>query len=209
MYKEDNILIELRNISKQYNKRNILNSVSFSINEGNIFAIKGDNGKGKSTLLKIILNLVTPDKGDILYYKDNSLIKVNEFVKNVSFTSPYMNLYNDLTLVEMVKFYYKLNNVKFDEERLKYYLDLFDLNKAKNIYIKNYSSGMYQRLRLILSFIIDKEVYFFDEPTSNLDIKGIETFYLLIEKLKNKKTIIIASNEERELELCDISYSLQ
>lgn len=203
-------VIELTNISKSFNRRKIFDSVSFSINSSNIFAIKGDNGKGKSTILKLILGLERQDNGEINYFNNtNQKIDINDFKRNVAFVSPYLYFYNDLTLTEIVNFYFQIRDEKINTSNFEEKAKLLEIYKYRDEYLKNYSSGMYQRVRILLSILLDLNVYIFDEPTSNLDKNGIDIFFRFIDDLKNKgKTIIFASNEERELELCDTQFSL-
>lgn len=211
MNQDQYTLIEFENVSKSYNRRLIFDSVSFKINNSNIFAIKGDNGKGKSTILKLILGIESYQKGNIKYFDifTNKSIKSEEFNNRISFVSPYLQLYNDLTLLEIVNFYLKLRGSVFNKDNFEYYASMFEIYKFKNEYLKNYSSGMYQRVRILLSLLIDTNVYIYDEPTSNLDKKGIDCFYKIVDDFKkNNKTLIIASNEEREIELCDSYFSL-
>jgi ABC-type multidrug transport system ATPase subunit len=98
----------------------------------------------------------------------------------------------------------KLRNTEENVSEFDNYLDKFELLKKKNVPIKNFSSGMKQRLKIILNLIGDYQAYFFDEPSSNLDVFGIVTLKKEIENLKNNgKLVAIATNENNEMSWCN------
>ncbi len=92
---------------------------------------------------------------------------------------------------------------------MKEYLEKFDLYRHRTKSVKYYSSGMKQRLRLIHALINDPEIIMFDEPCSNLDSKGRDILYKILDELKRDKILIIATNETEDINLCSKGISLE
>ncbi len=195
------LTIEVDKLAKSYDYiEYIFIDLDCKLNSREVTAITGKNGSGKSTLLKIIAGQSDPTKGKVRYIKDNNEITL----ENISYVAPYYNLYEDYTPLEIYKLVIKLRNTEENVSEFDNYLDKFELLRKKNVPIKNFSSGMKQRLKIILNLIGDYQAYFFDEPSSNLDVFGIETLKKEIENLKNNgKLVAIATNENNEMSWCN------
>ncbi len=199
--------IHLQNISKRYGFEWIFKNVQADFLFQNKYAIVGPNGSGKSTLLKIISGGLVPTSGKINYQKNGNIIE-DEFVstKNISFAAPYISLLEDYTLAEMYRFHASFKPVQTTS--IENFFELSQLGAHKNKYIKNFSSGMKQRLKLSLAFITKCDVLLLDEPTSNFDKKAIDWYLGLIENYTNNKTVIIGSNQSYEYDFCASSIDI-
>lgn len=199
--------IYLQNISKRYGFEWIFKNIQADFLFQNKYAIVGPNGSGKSTLLKIISGGLVPTAGKIKYQKNGNII-ADEFVstKNIAFAAPYISLLEDYTLTEMYSFHASFKPVY--TETLEAFFELSQLGAHKNKYIKNFSSGMKQRLKLSLAFITKCDVLLLDEPTSNFDKKAIDWYLGLIESYTNNKTVIIGSNQSYEYDFCASSIDI-
>lgn len=195
------MIIKIDNITKTFDYlENVVDGVSETLEPGTATAIKGRNGSGKSTLLKIIAGLSEPTKGKIIYLNNDKNVKLERFC----YIAPYYNLYEDYTPNEIFDLVCKLRNEKLDKDNFDMYLSDFDLSHKADIPIKNFSSGMKQRVKIIINLLGAQQAYFFDEPSSNLDKFGIETLSKEIENLKNNgKLVVIATNEQHEIDWCN------
>lgn len=209
MNTEELILLELKNVSRSFNRRKVIDSVSFKLNKGNYFAIKGSNGAGKSTLLRIILGDFEIEKGNIGYYRNGTQITLLDFLSKISFSAPYFNLYEEFTLIELSEIYCEFRNINLNKNLFTELTNRFKLNEHLNKQIKFFSSGMKQRAKLVLCFLSEPEIIFLDEPSTNLDVDGMNVLFDILKEYKEKgATLLLASNENRELELCDSFLSL-
>lgn len=183
--------IELKNIGKKFNRNWIFKGIDFSIESGDLVSITGHNGSGKSTLLQIISGFITPSRGTIHYGH-----KKEDLQTNFSFVAPYQNVVEEFTLLEHLAFHgqFKKPLLAFQD-----IIQQAGLSGNEDKPIKEFSSGMKQRLRLALAFFYESEVIFLDEPTSNLDKQGEQWYQQLIISSKSNKTLIIASNQEFEI----------
>lgn len=206
-----NISIKATQLAKAFSSaKYIFDEVNIELKFGDTLAITGHNGSGKSTLLKILSGILKQSKGDIKYYKDSSEITKDEFKTHYGFVAPYLNLYEEFNPVEHLKLFSKIRDIQFDTEYYKYLLKRFKLFEARRKPIRDFSSGMKQRMKFIMSIQHKPEILFLDEPTSNLDEEGIATVNELIKEFKSEnKMVIMATNEVREKELCNKFYSLE
>ncbi len=195
--------ISLHQLGKRYRFEWIFKDLDFEFKAGSHYAILGSNGSGKSTLMKVLSGHLTPSKGKIQHIRNNVLIPPNEVYLNLSFAAPYIELIEEYTLREALDFHRKfkpfLNDMRSDEV-----LEIISLpknNQHKDI--RFFSSGMKQRLKLAMAILSDTSLLLLDEPTTNLDTKGMDWYLGLIEKFKGNRTIIVASNEERDYGFCD------
>lgn len=189
--------IRLDKIGKRYNNDWIFKDVDLKINKGDKIAILGYNGSGKSTLLQIIAGYVTPSKGSIHFYNDKNVIEPEHIYKHISFASPYLDLIEDFTLTELFNFH---SSVKPFHQNLtlQNFISIAELTHTEDKPIRNFSSGMKQRLKLALAFLCEVDGVFLDEPLTNLDAKGIQWYKDLIENYADGKTVIVCSNNSKE-----------
>ena len=189
--------IQLKNISKKFGAKNVISNFSKKFQKKK-YAIIGDNGSGKSTLLKLISNLITPSGGKIIYTHDDVEIDKELFIKKIIFTAPYQNLIEELTVKEFLSFHHRFRDSINNPFNI---LSEFGLENFENTQIKNLSSGSEQKLKLLISFNTKADFILLDEPTTNLDNKGINIYTKIIKRVSKNKGIIIATNIEKDLVL--------
>ena len=193
--------IVLKKLTKKFNKQIIFTNLDFVFEANQSYAITGYNGSGKSTLIQIIYNYNTFSNGEINYYLNNNLIEENTQTY-MAFASPYLELPEELTLQEIIDFHFNIKS-KRSELDLNQLIVESNLLDQKHKLIKNFSSGMKQRAKLILAFATQCNVLLLDEPCSNFDEAGILWYKKCIQVLNNKCTIIVASNQLYEYEFCE------
>ncbi len=203
--------ISANKLAKSFDGRNFLfKDITFTIANGESLVVTGINGSGKSTLLKIIAGVVTPSKGEVIYMSGNDKIENSNWHEHICFVSPYLNLYEEFTPLEHLKIFAEIQGIKYDEEFAKTNLEKVGIYKARKREIKKFSSGMKQRMKFALALQRPGQLFFMDEPTSNLDKEGIETVESIFENhISNGGAVLIASNEDREIKLCDKSIDIQ
>jgi ABC-type multidrug transport system ATPase subunit len=208
--------LKCENLSKSFFRIPIFQNISFELKNGDSLAITGGNGSGKSTLIKIIAGLIQPDKGKIVI--ENGIpIKPEEQFKNVSLIAPYINLFDELTGKENLDFFYKLKSSflnkdskkEINSERCDELLNLTGLYHKRNDIVKNYSSGMKQRLKVSFALLNEPDILLMDEPGTNLDREGKSVIEKIATDQKEKNILIIATNDSSEKQLCDLNLSVE
>ncbi|MES2762015.1 MAG: ABC transporter ATP-binding protein [Bacteroidota bacterium] len=200
---QNSITIKLSNAGKKFGREWIFRKVNLNIAAGQKIAILGLNGSGKSTLLQALTGYLTLNEGELTYLNNDQAIESEQHYKLISLASPYLELVEDLTLEEQIKHVaiYKPFLSALTIERL---IELSGLAAHKNKYIKLFSSGMKQRLKLTLAILADAPVLFLDEPTTNLDATVIDWYKQMIDQYAMHKTIIVCSNSIKdEYSFCD------
>lgn len=189
--------IELSQIGKKFNKHWLFKHIDYTIQPGQTVAITGFNGSGKSTLLQIILGYQLPSTGKIQYSLNNNPIDGEVWFNHLSFVAPYLELPEELTLLEVLHFHFSFKQLK-PGATFELMIAESGLSGSEHKQVKYFSSGMKQRLKLLLAFYTTAEVLLLDEPTSNLDEKGIVWYQQLFSAEHHKRTIVIASNQAYE-----------
>ncbi|WP_423146571.1 ABC transporter ATP-binding protein [Rubrolithibacter danxiaensis] len=193
--------IDLENIGRRFNREWIFRGVTYGFEQGSSYAILGPNGSGKSTLLQVIAANLTPSEGKIDYLSANKKVDIESAYKYLSWSAPYIELIEEFTLQEQLDFHFKFKPYA-NQLNSKEVIELLGLEKSKNKTIRFFSSGMKQRTKLALSFCSDTPVLLLDEPTSNLDLKGIDWYYELVNLFSKDRLLIICSNQEHEYSFC-------
>ena len=195
--------IELSNIGRRFNRDWIFRGINLTIEQNNKIAILGSNGSGKSTLLQIVSGHLSPSEGEINFLSASGKIEIDEVYKSIGFAAPYMELIEELKLNEFFSFHNKfkpfINN--YSEKEV---IEIIQLEKSSEKEIRNFSSGMKQRVKLVCAILCDVPVILLDEPGSNLDKQSILWYRNLIDIYAKNKIVIVCSNRQQdEFDFCD------
>lgn len=193
--------ITLQKLSKRFNQEVIFKNIDYTFRSGEFYAITGANGSGKSTLLKTISGFSLPSKGNLTYTVDNKIVAPENVYQHITFASPYMDLIEDFTLTELIEYHSKFRNLKNGFSAIEV-IEKLQLQTASKKLVKNFSSGMKQRVKLGLAFFTQSAVLLLDEPTTNLDERGVQWYLGEINKITDQM-IILASNQPIEYEASD------
>ncbi|MDQ3020207.1 MAG: ABC transporter ATP-binding protein [Bacteroidota bacterium] len=206
-----NFEIICNNLSKSFSGKTIFKNLNFTVSTAQSLSITGKNGSGKSTLLKIIANLIHPSKGNISVLENNMEIPLEKRFNKLGYLSPYLNLYDELTGFENLNFFLSLkasSKKKFTEQS-NLLLQKVNLFEKRNEQLKNYSSGMKQRLKIAFAIMNDPEILIMDEPGTNLDKQGIDMIYEICREQKKNGILLIATNNDDDKELCDQTLNIE
>ncbi len=190
--------LQTEKLGKRFNREWIFKDFSYQFTAGKTYGITGPNGSGKSTLLQVLWGQV-PQSAGVISYQVNGLTQSAENIfHQVSIATPYLDLIEEFTLVELLDFHFKMRKIRpqLSVENLP---ELLELAAAKDKLIGNYSSGMKQRVKLGLALFTEASFVFLDEPFTNLDEKAIN-WYKKHTNLISGSTVFIASNDPREYE---------
>lgn len=194
------MLLTVKNLTKTYNKKNVLKNINFNVDEKEIVSIIGPSGSGKSTLLRCINRMVTPTSGEILF--DRKLItgaNIGEIRKEIGMVFQHFNLFENLTVLEnitLAPIKLKLLSPIEAKKRALAMLKEINLYDKKDSYPISLSGGEKQRVAIIRTLILEPRLILLDEPTSALDPEMTKEVIELIKHLKDKGiTLIIVSHE--------------
>ncbi|MCE2963736.1 MAG: ATP-binding cassette domain-containing protein [Chitinophagales bacterium] len=191
--------IRLEAIQKSYQKKLIFQNLSAEFESGKRYGIAGHNGSGKSTLLKILAGFITPNAGSVRFTLADKSIPVESVYKHINFVAPYIDLPTDLSFYELLDFHFSMKNRQrnANNNQINEYFQL-----PTELPIRQFSSGMLQRVKLALAFFTESDLVLLDEPTETLDDRGFELYATLLENLSNNRTVIIASNKDKDFIQC-------
>jgi ABC-type multidrug transport system ATPase subunit len=199
--------IKLSNAGKRFNREWIFRKADLEFNSSNSYAITGPNGSGKSTMLQCIGGMLQLSEGSIQYLVEEKQLQNEEVYKEVSFCAPYLDVIEEMTLVEFLQFHNQfkcfINNFSIPQ-----IVEEISLKEAIHKQIRFYSSGMKQRVKLAQAIFSDASIVLLDEPCSNLDAKGIELYHSLIEKYCKDRLVIVCSNDEVEYSFTNERFSV-
>jgi len=185
--------IELQDVGKKFNTEWIFRKVSFIFEENTAAAILGRNGSGKSTLLQVVAGNLHPNSGQVIYTLGGKDISGDDVFRQLTMVAPYMELIEDFTLREMLEFHFSFKKLihGFD---LTGVTDLLGFTNVKHKQIRQFSSGMKQRVKLVTAILSDVPLLLLDEPTMNLDKSGIDWYLGLVNRYAGNRTVIVCSN---------------
>ena len=185
-------MIEIKDIHKQFGKNKVLKGVNLKIKGNGIIAVLGPNGSGKTTIIKCILGMVLPNKGDILLEGKN-ISKDWKYRDRIDYLPQIANFPNNLSVQELIRMIKDLRRQPKADEH--YLIDLFRLEPFLNKKLGTLSGGTKQKVNLLLTFMFDSPIIILDEPTSGLDpISLIRLKELIASEKKKGKSIIITSH---------------
>ena len=167
-------MLKIINLSKSYKNKKAIENISIEVNKGEVFGFIGHNGAGKTTTIKSIVGIHNFEEGDILI--NSKSIKKNpiECKKDIAYIPDNPDIYESLTGIQYLNFIADIFKVSKTEreEKIKYYSEQFEINKALGDLISSYSHGMKQKLVIISALIHSPKVLILDEPFVGLDPKA-------------------------------------
>ena len=188
-------MIEIKNVTKKYGNKIALDDVSFTVNNGDIFAFIGHNGAGKTTLIKSIVGIHDFDMGDILI--DGMSIKDNpvECKKLMAYVPDNPETYEHMRAIDYINFICDMYDVDLEtrEKNIKKYAKLLDMEDKLNDTIDSYSHGMKQKIVLISALAHDPKILIMDEPFVGLDPKAVFDIKEIINEMVKDKKIVFYS----------------
>ncbi len=199
--------ISLENLGRRFNREWIFKGLNYQFNHNQAYAILGINGSGKSTLLQVISGALTPSVGNLIYTFDGKIIAPENYYTAISLAAPYLELIEDFSLNEVLDFHFKFKT-RFDLLKNSDIISLLGMQKQEHKLIKQFSSGMKQRVKLALAFCAQTPVLLLDEPTANLDVQGIDWYHTMIKQFTANRITLICSNQSNEYSFCDAQLNL-
>ncbi|HEV2473444.1 MAG TPA: ABC transporter ATP-binding protein [Chthonomonadales bacterium] len=203
--------VALRGVWRHFGERTVLRDLSCACSEGQTLVITGQNGSGKSTVLKLIAGLLAPSAGEVSVKVDGARQSLTMRRRHIAYVSPDLSLYNELTGAENMHFFARLKGVRLDDADLKDCLHAVGLKGRGRDVVGDYSTGMRQRLKYAVALLGRPPIAVWDEPTTNLDSAGIEiTRRLLQEQVRRVRggLAILATNNAHEEAWGDLALQL-
>jgi len=193
--------ISLHNAGKRYHREWIFRSLTIDLSAGESYALLGPNGSGKSTLLKVLSSFLRPSEGSVSYHEGTKTVDPDDIHRFISFSAPYMELIEELSVREHLFFHQRFKPFLegLDVETCLAYMG-FERHRDKAV--KSLSSGMKQRLKLMLAIGSHSRILLLDEPATNLDSEGVTWYHGLLAHFRKGRTLVIASNREDEYVMC-------
>jgi len=191
--------VECRNLTKFFGNRRVFEGVCVRAEQGETLVVTGRNGSGKTTLLRLISGLAKPTNGEVVIAVNGQPLDSDEVFHHVGFVTPDLSLYTELTALENLSFFACLRGLRLSNGDLRERLREVGLQGRADDLLRDFSSGLKQRLKLAFAVLHHPAVLLLDEPTSNLDAAGVEIVERLIRDQKQRGVVILATNNAEEL----------
>ena len=208
-YKGDETIVELKNVSVFYNKRQILNNLNLGIKKQEILGVLGPNGVGKSTIFNLITGLKDPNYGEIIIEGINSTkLPINErFTKfRIGLVPQYGGLIYDLTMIDNLKLVAEIHikEKELRDQKINKLITQFEFEALLNIKAKHLSGGQKKKLVIAMALINNPKILLLDEPFAALDILTIKMLQEIILNLQTTEeiSVVICDHQARDLLNC-------
>ncbi|WDV44105.1 ABC transporter ATP-binding protein [Clostridiaceae bacterium M8S5] len=193
---------------KEFGEIKALNGLNLSINKGEIFALLGHNGAGKTTALRLMLGLLPPTKGDVSVFGIDPIRDGYKLREKCGVLSEDIGLYEPLSVYDNLRYYAEIYGVDkaLYNKRIDELLKLLDISHVKHLAVKGFSTGMKKKVAIIRTLIHNPEIILLDEPTNGLDPVSIEKLretILLLKSEFNSTFIITTHNLHEVVKICD------
>lgn len=190
-------VVEIRNLSKSYGDKIVLNDINLNIHKGEIIGYIGPNGAGKSTTVKILLGMVEGYRGSVSILGQDISREMIEYKYKIGYVPENGEVFDSLTGYEYLMFVGELYQMSEEEieKKSKTLTKLFNLSDSLHSRINSYSKGMKQKLLIIASMIHNPDILFLDEPLSGLDANSVMVFKEILAELSRQgKTVFYSSH---------------
>ena len=184
-----NTVLELKNVSKSFGKRKIIDNISLKVNSGEIFGFLGPNGSGKTTTIKMILRLIDSDEGEIKVNGFDNRKQFEQAMECIGAIVENPDMYKYMSGIDNLKLHARIRNI--DEKRINEVLEMVGLKDRAKDKVGKYSLGMKQRLGLALTLLHNPKVLILDEPTNGLDPAGIKQLRDILKKISHEENVAV------------------
>lgn len=195
-------MLEIKGLKKSFKAKEVLKNLNLSIKEGEIVCLLGNNGAGKTTLINCILRMIQADAGSILldgrdiftYNNEEYFSKVNALLESS------VNVYDYLTGWQNIEYFSGLLKLDSENEKIKTYISLFELEEAIHEAVGTYSRGMRQKLALLIALMSSPKLLLLDEPTLGLDIQSkLSVIQILNTIIKTEKIAVLLTSHQMDV----------
>jgi ABC-2 type transport system ATP-binding protein len=202
------LAIDVKSLNKSFGDKHVVKDFSIQVPRGRITGFLGPNGSGKTTTLRMLCGLLTPDSGSGTCLGYDILTQPDEIKLRVGYMTQKFSLYEDLTIEENLMFMARVHGLDRRRERVKDALDRLDLYERRTQLAGKLSGGWKQRLALAASTLHEPQLLLLDEPTAGVDPKARRTFWDEIHALSAEGlTVLVSTHYMDEAERChDIAY---
>lgn len=197
-------MIQLQNVTKRIKENTVLDNVSYTFNSGFVYGLYGQNGSGKTMLLRAISGLINLDSGSIFIDGEKLHDKI-EFPPETGIVIENMELLPECSAKRNLQMLAKIKNIA-DEKDIIFSLERVGLDPDSDKKVKKFSLGMKQRLNIAQAIFENQKIILLDEPTNALDEDAVQLIYKIIREEKSRgATIIVATHHKEDLkEVCDV-----
>ena len=197
-------MIQLQNVTKRIKENTVLDNVSYTFKSGFVYGLYGQNGSGKTMLLRAISGLINLDSGSIFIDGEKLRDKI-EFPPETGIVIENMELLPECSAKRNLQMLAKIKNIA-DEKDISFSLERVGLDPDSDKKVKKFSLGMKQRLNIAQAIFENQKIILLDEPTNALDEDAVQLIYKIIREEKSRgATIIVATHHKEDLkEVCDV-----
>ena len=201
-------MIQLQNVTKRIKENTVLDNVSYTFKSGFVYGLYGQNGSGKTMLLRAISGLINLDSGSIFIDGEKLHDKI-EFPPETGIVIENMELLPECSAKRNLQMLAKIKNIA-DEKDIIFSLERVGLDPDSEKKVKKFSLGMKQRLNIAQAIFENQKIILLDEPTNALDEEAVQLIYKIIREEKSRgATIIVATHHKEDLkEVCDVILKL-
>jgi ABC-2 type transport system ATP-binding protein len=185
--------ININNLVKHFDSVKAVDGISFDIKENEIFGLVGPDGAGKTTVIRILCGLLTPDSGEVNILGLDLVKQRNKIKNQIGYLSQKFSLYSDLTIDENIEFFAEIHGVKKFQQRRNELLEFTRLTNFRNFLAGKLSGGMRQKLALACTLIHKPKIIFLDEPTTGVDPVSRRDFWKILSALLREGITILIS----------------
>jgi len=205
--KQNSSIIGLEKITKTFGNHTAVNNLSLTVPKGSIYGFIGPNGSGKTTTIRMIMNILYPDHGNILIFGQK---QSGSHFDDVGYLPEERGLYKKMKVKNLIQFYAELKNVPNPAKIAEQWLEKFELTEWANKKVEALGKGMSQKIQFIITVINNPRLVILDEPFSGLDPVNAEIIKEEILKLRDRGSTIIFSTHDMSVaeNMCDFIFMI-
>lgn len=200
-------VVEIENITKTFGSLTAVNNLSLNVLQGSIYGFIGPNGSGKTTTLRMIMNIIFPDQGKIRIFEEEMK---GSSTDRIGYLPEERGMYKKMKVREFIQFYGELKSGRKVNKEADYWLDRLSLSDWANKKIETLSKGMAQKIQFISTIVANPELIILDEPFTGLDPVNVEVIKDAVLDLRTKGATVIFSTHDMNVaeKMCDFIFMI-